>query len=539
MSRLNVSSTMSSVKMATQVKPTNERQQALMRERDYRRAFRHDGSPGQEARAFEYFCKRFAKIQRGDQEIPFNLRETQEITVGHLSARQNIVILKARQVGFSTLFANYALWKVLTGDSYSVLFLSRNREEAVYLLSKAKFTYARLPMWLKKRLPKLNRSNEQRMMFANHSGITSLPSRKDAARGRTTSLLIADEFASLEDQEEAWAAMRPATDIGGQVVVLSTAKGSGDLFETLWNKATTKAMKFTPLFFSWRSAFDADWYEAKKAELLPWQLAQEHPNDPEEAFVKSGNAVFDLDKIKSMMPSDPMEGDLVIDEKGTKFKVRKGGLLRVWELPEDEAKYVIGVDIAEGLEHGDRSVAVVLRADTGECAAIFTCRIAPWEFAQEVVQVADWYNRALIGPERNNHGHAFIRSLVEQSYFPIFRHRRATSRREKETDELGWLTTPKTKAYMISQLDQFMEEHNINDVVTLAELRTYKRDERGKMSGSPFDDHVMAYAIAVEMLNHVFDSEYKPKAQREKRWSYGWYERNFSRDRPAKRIGER
>lgn len=519
-----------------------ERREALLRERAFRRAFRHDGTPGGEARAFKYFASRFAKIEVADEVMRFDLRPAQIETTAHLTAKEHIIVLKARQVGFSTLFANYALWKCLTGDSYSVLFLSRNREEAVYLLSKAKFTWDRLPMWLKQKLPKLPRSNEQRMKFSNHSSITSLPSRKNAARGRTTSLLIADEFAFLEDQEEAWAALRPAADVGGQVVVLSTANGSGDLFETLWNKASTKAMNYTPLFFSWRTAFTEEWYEMKKRELLPWQLAQEHPSDPEEAFVKSGNAVFDLDKIKAMTPIDPLVGELKksSDEDGEHIAFRpvKDGPLRVWATPEEKAKYVIGVDIAEGLEHGDRSVATVLDLKSGELVAVYTCRVAPWEFAQICIDLADWYNRALIGPERNNHGHAFIRSLVEHSYFPIFRHHRATTRREKETEELGWLTTPKTKAHIINQLDQFMTDHNIPDTITLAELRTYKRDERGKMGGSPFDDHVMSYAIAVEMLNHAHLPEYKAKPQREKRWSYGWYERTFGQERKGKRIGE-
>jgi hypothetical protein len=34
--------------------------------------------------------------------------------------------------------------------------------------------------------------------------------------------------------------------------------------------------------------------------MLPWQLAQEYPSTPEEAFVKSGNPVFDLDVLETM-----------------------------------------------------------------------------------------------------------------------------------------------------------------------------------------------------------------------------------------------
>jgi len=33
---------------------------------------------------------------------------------------------------------------------------------------------------------------------------------------------------------------------------------------------------------------------------LPWQLAQEYPSSAEEAFVRSGNPVFDLDVLDGM-----------------------------------------------------------------------------------------------------------------------------------------------------------------------------------------------------------------------------------------------
>lgn len=34
--------------------------------------------------------------------------------------------------------------------------------------------------------------------------------------------------------------------------------------------------------------------------MLPWQLAQKYPTTPEEAFVKSGNPVFDLTILQEM-----------------------------------------------------------------------------------------------------------------------------------------------------------------------------------------------------------------------------------------------
>ena len=56
------------------------------------------------------------------------------------------------------------------------------------------------------------------------------------------------------------------------------------------------------MFYPWSATEDRgdSWYQEKIESMLPWQLAQEYPTTPEEAFVKSGNPVFDLDILEEM-----------------------------------------------------------------------------------------------------------------------------------------------------------------------------------------------------------------------------------------------
>ena len=70
----------------------------------------------------------------------------------------------------------------------------------------------------------------------------------------------------------------------------------------MWVGATTGANKFEPMFYPWSATEDRgeSWYQEKVESMLPWQLAQEYPTTPEEAFVKSGNPVFDLDILQAM-----------------------------------------------------------------------------------------------------------------------------------------------------------------------------------------------------------------------------------------------
>jgi hypothetical protein len=91
--------------------------------------------------------------------------------------------------------------------------------------------------------------------------------------------------------------------VGGRIIGLSTANGSGNFFHHLWTGASTGNNKFESMFFPWSATEDRgpSWYEEKKQSMLPWQLAQEYPTTPEEAFVRSGNPVFDLDVLDDMM----------------------------------------------------------------------------------------------------------------------------------------------------------------------------------------------------------------------------------------------
>jgi hypothetical protein len=215
--------------------------------------------------------------------------------------QRRIITLKSRQVGWTTTCAVAALWWVLFHPDQYVLFISRREDDARDILHKADYAYRWLPDWMRNRAPERIDKTTQRMTFANDSLIRSEQSQSDPARGQTASLIICDEFASLDKPEEAWAAIEPVADIGGRVMILSTAKGAGNLFHTMWQGAATGRSGFRPVFIPWSAVPSRDqaWFDRKVDELLPWIRAQEYPNDPDEAFVMSGAMVFDYEAIKA------------------------------------------------------------------------------------------------------------------------------------------------------------------------------------------------------------------------------------------------
>lgn len=222
--------------------------------------------------------------------------------LAHWQAHRYSLTLKARQIGYSTLAAGFSFHKAYFQDDREIILISRTEREAVDLLRKAKYGYDHLPEWVKERGPKQLVEHQQKMVFSNGSQIISMPSASDPARGSSAALIVVDEWAFLPNGEDAWASIEPVADVGGQVIGLSTANGSGNFFHTTWVGAQTGANLFSPLFQPWWANGDRDqaWYDSKKASMLPWQLAQEYPNTAEEAFIKSGNPVFDLDVLAQL-----------------------------------------------------------------------------------------------------------------------------------------------------------------------------------------------------------------------------------------------
>lgn len=180
------------------------------------------------------------------------------------------------------------------------------------------------------------------------------------------------------------------------------------------------------------------------------------------------------------------------------------GPLQVWEHPNIAHRYVVGADVAEGLEHGDYSDASVLDRNSGALVCKWHGHVPPDVFGQILADVGVYYNTALLAVESNNHGISTLTELRRQQYPRLFLKRTVGETDTRMTVKYGWATNRQTKPLMIDELDKALREDAIKvyDRATIAELRTYVQDEKGRLSGSPHDDRVMSLAIAVQMLNY-------------------------------------
>ena len=84
-----------------------------------------------------FFLKTFCMIQHPIQgKIPFDLYEFQEKTINEFQENRMNIILKARQLGISTLSAGYALWMMLFHNDKNILVIATGKDTAKILLQK-------------------------------------------------------------------------------------------------------------------------------------------------------------------------------------------------------------------------------------------------------------------------------------------------------------------------------------------------------------------------------------------------------------------
>lgn len=480
----------------------------LIFEREWRKCFpQGERSPADLADAFQYFCSKYVRISHPARgRISFELRPAQRRAVEAWLEHRYTVSLKARQIGFSTLVSVFCFWLAFGWGSRTIPMISRTEREAKKLLQHAKYAYRFLPEWMRLRGPTV-KLTATKIEFSNESVIESLPSASDPARGVTAFVIVVDEIGFLPNSEQAWASIEPVVDVGGRAILLGTANGEGDLLHKLWVGAETGENRFKSMFFGW-DAGDRDqaWYEAKKADLPAWQLAREYPSNPDEAFIRSGNPVFDVDLLRMFETVEPETGFLVESGDAVLFD-DSGGPLRVFSLPADKGVYVVGADVAQGLGHGDYSSAHVIDARSHEVVAVWHGHIDPDLFGSETLfLLGRFYNNALVGVEVNNHGLTTLKALQRVGYRNIFRQHREGSVNPKKTELLGWRTTSASKPMAIDELVRDLRDGRmgLRCRETLAELRTFVRDADGKMHGSPHDDRVMSLAIANQMLKYVW-----------------------------------
>lgn len=495
--------------------------------------------------SFSYFVDTYGRmwVKEGGDPIPFKLWPFQMDAAGKLQDNKKVIVLKARQMGMSWICSAYALWKCMTRSNFHAYYTSIGLKEVSEQMERVRFIFHGLPDWMQRRATlggKDCKDNDSLAEFTNGSAIHATSSGKSAGHGASPGLIICDEWARVEDAQRKWRAIKPSAGRNTQIFIVSTSDGIVGHFAEMWFEANHNKNGFVPLFYSWRDHPEyTEEYIAEQKRDFAGDLQgflEAFPETPEDAFLSSSRSVFDHERIsdwKNRIRELENSGELNMkvgfveqqpDGRYTLVEDNTGHLM-VWREPVERHRYAMGVDIAEGLLHGDYSAFSVIDCETDEIVALFRAKIAPENYAYIIEETARWYNNAWLAVEVNKNSELIMGDLKQTYPFLYMRPQRARIT-DIPTLVPGFYTSGTSKNRIILQMRRYFSDTErplrIYSDILLDEMATFEEDEKKSLAAAngKHDDTVMATAIAIEAKETLpyIHEETRFAAERHQNW---------------------
>jgi len=365
------------------------------------------------------YCSKYLKIQTKSKGLislelnPPQLRLWKErMRLAKEGKPVWLLLLKARQQGFSTETEAFCYQQTTTNKDYRSLIIAHEGEAADRLYKMFKIYYDCFPSALRPRRKSPGNRKGLEFDLLRSSIRVFTAGNPLATSGGTFQFLHISELAKWNNAEEAMLSLLQTVPNEACVTVESTAYGTGNHFHQMWIDACNGRNNFTPLFFPWHEnpeygieladgekmepeSDDRNFYHWKQEmyyvdrfKLTPEQhkfmrwvrknkcgndwrnFQQEYPSYPEEAFLSTGRSVFDTQALVERelairkLPPKVTRGMLTLDEfknkdgnprVAAKFIEGNYGDLEIYgTLPDPDDnwayRYIIGADICEGLD---------------------------------------------------------------------------------------------------------------------------------------------------------------------------------------------
>ncbi len=401
------------------------------------------------------YLESFCKIKTKDKGLqPFILKEAQKDLFNTIRRHNRIIILKARQGGFSSAVTGFAYHKAITTEGINIALIGYNNDLTSELLDKIKTFYRTTPDTFK---PTIQYNTKFEISFPKtHSKIMVLPSTENIGRGYTLHFVLCTELPFWDKAEEKMTTLEASVPINGTIIIESTPGNVGDLFHRMWMSEDNGYEKKEYGWWWYYTEEEID--QIRKRINNPRKFAQNYSLE----FASSGRAVFPIETIRACRKNVKSVGDEMKLKSGESFRVKEEEGWRVYMPPEEGTFYSCGVDTAEGVSGGDFTVATILNRTNGEEVAMWRGHLAPDRVGVMLDKWGRKYNNALMVVESEAHGNVVI-NILKQLLYPCMYYRpaRFETIATQQSEKLGWKTTKLTRPILIDEYEQAVREKSL------------------------------------------------------------------------------
>jgi len=439
-----------------------------------------------------YFLNNYAKISHPDRGlIPFKTYDFQTDLLTSFNDHRFNIILKARQLGISTITAGYVAWLMLFRREKNILVVATKFSTAANLVKKVKALIKNMPDWIK--ISDISVDNRTAFELTNGSQIKASTTSPDAGRSEALSLLVVDEAAHVPELEEMWKALYPTLSTGGRCIALSTPNGVGNWFHQNYVDADEGRNSFFTTKLPWDVHPDRDmnWFEKETQNMSQRDIAQELECN----FNMSGETVIHPEDIQKML-------SVVCDPKHRTGFDRN---YHIWEEFQGGQEYLLVADVARG-DGRDYSVFHVIKLNTMEVVAEYQGKPSLEMFANLLNSAGHEYGDCMVVVENNNIGFSVLEKLIEMEYPNIYHSIKST---HEYVDQLtaegsnsavpGFTTSTRTRPLIVAKLEEFIRNNMITiySARAVSEFKTFIwNNGKPQAMRSYNDDLVMSLAIA-------------------------------------------
>ena len=489
------------------------------------------------------------------QYVPLELFSDQKTLINDYDTYEENIALKYRQAGVSTVTAAWASKKVVTASKRKpekVLIIANKLDTSQEFANKVRSFIDQWPTWFG--ITYSNEKNSQRhFKLSNGCEVKAVATSKDALRGYTPTILIFDEAAFIDADDDFWSACMASLSTGGKVIVISTPNGFDPIYYTIYDQALRgmNDFKITEMYWYRDPRYARDLQLIKCKDIIHYMLNREDYDDskiiiryedidPRERDyddiklkLADGYKVysswfegmakklkFDRRKISQELECNFLgSGDNVIpsstidimkqnyiQEPKNKFI---GGSLWQWKEPVSGHKYIMGIDVSRG-DSEDYTTFTIIDFDTREQVLEYLGKVPPDVVAEIAFKWATMYSAFIVIDITGGMGVSTSRKLQELGYKNLYVEGVNAADKwkynPKTLDKIPGLNFNNKRVQIVASFEEALR-HNfeIRSTRLLNELNTFVYiNGRPDHQKGQHDDLIMAIAMAIYVGENSF-----------------------------------
>ena len=396
--------------------------------------------------------------------VPLELFPDQILLLKDYEEYEENIALKYRQAGVSTVTAAWISKRLVfakKNQPEKILIIANKLDTSQEMANKIRSFIDQWPSWVGAGFA-VEKNSQRHYKLNNGSEVKAVATSKDALRGFTPTILVFDEAAFIEADNDFWAACMASLSTGGKVIVVSTPNGYDPIYYEIYDQSLKgmNQFKITEMYWYRDPRYTKDLFLVPTDDLIHYLLNKEEYDESKnisfahvdpykrdyqelQMFFNQGykpcsswyekmvkKLKYDKRKINQELNCEFLgSGDNVFDNKQLEeiknnslmdpSSKLMGNSLWIWKEPVAGHKYIMGVDVSRG-DSEDFSSIQIIDFDEREQVLEYVGKIPPDNLAEIAYKWGMMYNAFVVVDITGGMGITTVRKMQELGYKSLY-----------------------------------------------------------------------------------------------------------------------